>query len=512
MLLGIGLLLTVGTGLFVASEFAMVNLDRSDLEARRDRGEQKLTRTIGALRHTSTHLSSAQLGITLTTLLAGYTLEPGISRLLADPFLSWGISPDALTPITSVIAIVIATLISMIIGELVPKNLALALPLATAKVVMPFQTAFTAIFRPAVQVLNGSANGVLRSVGIEPKEELSGARTAEELSSLLRRSAGAGTLEADTATLLDRTLRFAAHDASDVMTPRLRVVAASRTDPAQAVLDLARETGFSRFPVIDTDIDDIVGIVHLKHAVSVPRERRADVPVSALQVDVLRVPETIPLDSLLGELRGRGLQMAVVVDEYGGTAGVATLEDLVEEIVGEVSDEHDRTSAGVVNSVEGVLFPGSLRPDELRERTGIVVPEEGPYETVAGYLMAMLGRVPTIGDEFVAEHGTFRVERMDGHRIDRIRFRAGDEPEDAQTPVWPRPGPADRVLAAAAAESASGETGAGTDGTAPAAPAAGITDAENRPPQTGPTTVSGAAETNTPDADRASTTEEGSTR
>ncbi|MCS4276666.1 CBS domain containing-hemolysin-like protein [Mycetocola sp. BIGb0189] len=429
VLLGIGLLLTVGTGFFVASEFALVNLDRSDLEARRDRGEQKLTRTIGALRHTSTHLSSAQLGITLTTLLAGYTLEPGISRLLADPFISWGVSEDAIGPISSVVAIVIATLISMVIGELVPKNFALALPLATAKVVVPFQTAFTAIFRPAVQVLNGSANGVLRSVGIEPKEELSGARTAEELSSLLRRSAGAGTLEEDTATLLDRTLRFSAHDASDVMTPRLRVVAASRTDPAQAVLDLARETGFSRFPVIDTDIDDIVGIVHLKHAVGVPRERRADVPVSALQVDVLRVPETMPLDFLLGELRGRGLQMAVVVDEYGGTAGVATLEDLVEEIVGEVSDEHDRTSAGVVNSVEGVLFPGSLRPDELRERTGILVPEEGPYETVAGYLMAMLGRVPAIGDEYAAEHGTFRVERMDGHRIDRIRFRSTERLE-----------------------------------------------------------------------------------
>ncbi|UCR90273.1 hemolysin family protein [Mycetocola spongiae] len=426
VLLGIGLLLTVGTGLFVASEFALVNLDRSELEARRDRGEPKLGRTIGALKHTSTHLSSAQLGITLTTLLAGYTLEPGISRLLADPFISWGVDPAAVGPLCSVLAIVIATLISMIIGELVPKNLALALPLATARIVMPFQTTFTSVFKPAVSVLNGSANGVLRSFGIEPKEELSGARTAEELSSLVRRSAGAGTLEKDTATLLDRTLQFSTHDASDVMTPRLRVVAVERTAPAQAVLDLARETGFSRFPVIDEDIDDIVGLVHIKQAISVPREKRADVPVSALQFEVLRVPETMRLDTLLGELRGRGFQMAIVVDEYGGTAGVATLEDLVEEIVGEVSDEHDRTSAGVVRSIEGVVFPGSLRPDELLERTGIHVPEDGPYETVAGFLISELGRLPEVGAEVAVPEGTFRVERMDGHRVDRIRFRSSE--------------------------------------------------------------------------------------
>lgn len=431
LLLAIGLVLTVGTGLFVASEFSLVNLDRADLEARRDRGEKGLTRTIGALKHTSTHLSSAQLGITLTTLLAGYTLEPGLSRLLADPLIQLGVDAAAIAPVCSVLAIIIATLISMIIGELVPKNIALALPLAVGKAVVPFQTAFTAVFRPAVAVLNGSANGILRSMGIEPKEELSGARTAEELSSLVRRSAGAGTLEEDTATLLDRTLKFASHDASDVMTPRLRVRAVRRDDKAQDVIDLARASGYSRFPVIDEDIDDIVGLVHLKKAVSVPRGKRGDVPVSALQDDLVRVPETMRLDTLLDELRGRGLQMAVVVDEYGGTAGVVTLEDLVEEIVGEVVDEHDRTRAGVVRTVGSLSFPASLRPDELKERTGISVPEDGPYETIAGYLISEIGRMPVVGDEVVTEDGTFRVDRLDGRRVDRIRFVPAPKEEEA---------------------------------------------------------------------------------
>ncbi|MCU1409505.1 MAG: HlyC/CorC family transporter [Rhodoglobus sp.] len=420
-MLGVGLLLTIGTGFFVASEFALVNLDRSDLEVRQERGERGLGMVISALRHTSTHLSSAQLGITITTLLTGYTLEPAFSALLS-PLLSAFLPKSAVSIVATIIAIVVATLLSMIIGELVPKNLALSLPRAIGKVVIPFQVVFTSVFRPAVTLLNSSANGILRLVGIEPKEELSGARTAEELTSLVRRSASEGSLDRDTATLLARTLAFADHTAQDVMTPRPRVASIDRTDSAQEVIDLARRTGFSRFPVIDDSIDDVVGIVHVKQAVAVPREKRADVPVSALQSDALRVPETMKLDGLLAELRGRGYQMAVVLDEYGGTAGVATLEDLVEELVGEVSDEHDRSKPDVVRSRLWFTFPGILRPDELLERTGVSVPEEGPYETVAGWLMSELGRLPAVGDTVEIAGGMFRIERLDGRRIDRVRF------------------------------------------------------------------------------------------
>src|SRR5665647_1719610 len=428
LMLGLGLVLTVGTGLFVASEFALVNLDRSDLEARRDRGETRLGMTIAALRITSTHLSSAQLGITLTTLLTGYTMEPALGSLLSPLLSGAGLPPEVVSVVATTVAIVVATLLSMIIGELVPKNFALALPIQTAKLVIPFQSAFTTVFKPAVLLLNGSANGLLRLVGIEPKEELSGARTAEELSSLVRRSASAGLLKAGTATLLNRTLLFSGHTAADVMTPRPRVASIQRTASAPAVIDLTRQTGYSRFPVIDESVDDVVGIVHVKQAVAVPRRRRADVPVSALQSEALRVPETMKLDGLLDELRGRGYQMAVVVDEYGGTAGVATLEDLVEELVGEVSDEHDRTRAGVVRSPDSLTFPGMLRPDELLESTGIAVPEDGPYETVAGFVMSELGRLPVVGDIVPVEGGRLTVDRLDGRRIERLQFTPEPEP------------------------------------------------------------------------------------
>jgi len=431
LLLGVGVLLTIGTGLFVASEFSLVNLDRSELEARQTRGEKRLGPTISALKITSTHLSSAQLGITLTTLLTGYTMEPAISSLLAGPLTAVGVPEPAVRPVGSVTAIVIATLLSMIVGELVPKNFALSLPRQTAKLVIPFQWAFTTVFRPAIVFLNNSANALLRSMGVDPKEELSGARTAEELASLVRRSASEGSLEADTATLLSRTLAFSQHSAQDVMTPRPRVAAVERGDSAHDVIDLARRTGHSRFPVVDDSIDDIIGIVHVKQAVAVPRERRADVPASALQSDALRVPETMKLDTLLGELRAQGYQMAIVVDEYGGTAGVATLEDLVEELVGEVSDEHDRAIVDVVRSRDWLTFPGILRPDELRDRAGVTVPDDGPWETVGGYLMAELGRLPRVADTIEIPEGTFRIERLDGRRIDRVRFtpRAHGEAE-----------------------------------------------------------------------------------
>ncbi len=432
VMLGVGLLLTVGTGLFVASEFALVNLDRADLEARQKAGESRLALTISALKITSTHLSSAQLGITLTTLLTGYTMEPALSNLMAPLFAAWGVPEAAARPISAVIAMSIATVFSMIIGELVPKNFALAIPRHTAKLVMPFQVAFTTVFRPAITLLNGSANGILRAMGIEPKEELSGARTAEELSSLVRRSASAGVLEKDTASLLDRTLTFARLSTADIMTPRPSVHAVAAGDSVEDVIQLARRTGHSRFPVYDESMDDITGIVHLKQAVSVPRDRRTDVPAAAIAEEPLRVPEAVHLDALLSELRGRGYQMAVVVDEYGGTAGVVTLEDLVEEIVGEVLDEHDRSRAGIVRTEDAVVFPGDLRPDELVDRTGIRVPEGDVYDTVGGFLMSTLERIPSVGDAVTLEDGTLTVQRMDGRRVDRVRFVPHPLPPDAE--------------------------------------------------------------------------------
>lgn len=430
-LLAIGLVLTLGTGVFVAAEFALVALDRQELERKREGGERGLDLVISGLRRTSTHLSSAQLGITLTTLLAGYTLEPAFSGFLRPPLAALGMPDGVVRGLGATVAVTIATLISMVIGELVPKNFAIARPLSTARVVMPLQAAFTAVFKPAIVVLNGSANGILRAVGIEPKEELSGARTAEELSSLVRHSASAGLLEADTASLLDRTLRFAQHTAADVMTPRPKIESIQRLEPAQAVLELAGRTGLSRFPVIDEDRDDVVGVVHVKQAVAVPRAKRAEVPVAALAEEAVRVPETMHLDQLLAALRASGFQLAIVVDEYGGTAGIVTLEDLVEEIIGDVSDEHDRATAGVIGDATEMTLPGELRPDEVRSQTGVQIPDSDEYDTIAGYVLLLLGRIPEIGDTVPLPDGaSLRVERMDRMRISRLRYHEAPPESD----------------------------------------------------------------------------------
>lgn len=438
--LGIGLVLTVGTGLFVASEFALVNLDRHDLETRDAAGEKRLGPTIRALRITSTHLSSAQLGITLTTLLTGYTFEPAVSSLLQEPLSRAGVSGGGATVVGAVVGILLATLFSMVIGELVPKNFALALPLATAKLVIPFQTLFTTVFKPVVLLLNNTANSLIRAMGIEPKEEITAARSADELTYLIRHSASAGLLEKDDATLLGRTLRFSHRHASEVMTPRIRMTSVQEHDTAADVIATAGASGHSRLPVVDEGPDDIVGLIHVKQAFAVPLDERTTATAAELMMEPLRVPETIGAAALLDQLRGGGLQIAVVTDEYGGTAGIVTLEDLVEEIIGELEDEHDRYHSAFTRRGRSISFDATWRPDELQEHTGVAVPQDDDWDTVAGYIAAQLGRIPEVGDELGNSGGRLRVERTERHCVSRVQFipedldvRHGDDSADADT-------------------------------------------------------------------------------
>jgi CBS domain containing-hemolysin-like protein len=426
LLVALAVPLTAGTAVFVAGEFALVTLDPGVVEAQAadDQAGHRVQRAIHTL---STQLSGAQVGITATTILLGYTTQPAVGRLLAGA-LHRSVPAGLATGLAVVIALVLVNAFSMVVGELVPKNFALAAPLATARAIAPFQLSFTTLFRPLIALFNGSANWLLRRVGVEPREELSGSRSASELAALVRRSAEQGTLDVSTATLLTNSLDFGDLTAVDVMTDRLRLVTVRRDDTAADVLRAARATGHSRFPVIGESSDDIVGVVPLRRVVAVPYERRDEVPAAALMVDVARVPETVHLGPLLVELRGRGPQMAVVVDEYGGTSGVVTLEDVVEELVGEVADEHDRARGSAARRADGSWgFPGVLRPDELAEITGLQVPEEGPYETLGGLIMARLGRIPVEGDVVDVDGVHLEVERMDGRRVERVGVRrAGD--------------------------------------------------------------------------------------
>lgn len=439
LLVLLAVVLTLGTAVFVASEFSLVALDRAAVERSVAAGDSRSVGVLAALRTLSSQLSASQVGITLTTLLVGFLAQPSVARLLRGPLQDVGLPASAVDPVAVGLALVIATFFSMVLGELVPKNLAIARPLATAQVISAPMRIFSVVARPLIVTLNGSANALLRRVGVEPKEELSSARTPQELASLVRRSAEAGTLDATTAALLTRSLGFGERTAEDVMTPRLRCTVVHRDDSAADVVRLARSTGHSRFPVIDDDLDDVVGVVHIKRAVAVPPERRGEVPAAALMSPALMVPETVRLDPLLVQLRDQGLQLAVVVDEYGGTSGVVTLEDVVEEIVGEVADEHDRGRAPGRRLRDGSwIVPGLWRPDEVRDRIGADVPDDGAYETVGGYVMAQVGRVPEVGDVVVLPGWRLHVARMDGRRVDRLRITARPDDED----------PSDRAAAA----------------------------------------------------------------
>ncbi|MFV0285513.1 MAG: hemolysin family protein [Demequina sp.] len=419
LLVGVGILLTAGTAVFVAAEFSLVALDPAHVD---DSGKNRRVRR--ALKSLSTQLSGAQVGITLTTILLGYTAQPALVEILSLPLESTALGRGAVAGLAGALSLVIVNAFSMVFGELVPKNAALADPSRTARWVSPAMMAFTTALKPLIAALNGSANAILRLMGIEPREELSGGRSPQELAALVRRSAEAGTLAPSTALLLKNTIELDQLTAIDVMTDRTRLATLPKDATAADVLSLARASGHSRFPVLGEGLDDVIGLVHLRAAVGVPFHDRDHTAVTDLMVDAPRVPETLQMRPLLLELRGLGHQVAMVVDEYGGTAGLVTLEDVVEELVGDVADEHDRRRSAAHRMPSGDwVIPGVLRPDEVVEAVGVHLPESPAYETVGGYIMAELGRVAEVGDEVEAEEAVLRVERMVGRRIDRVRLR-----------------------------------------------------------------------------------------
>jgi CBS domain containing-hemolysin-like protein len=440
VLLAVSVALMLLCGVFGAAEYSLVAVDRAAVDRAAAGGDRGAEGVQKALRSLSTQLSGAQVGVTVTNLVIGFLAEPSIAGLLRPPLRSAGLSPDTVTGIAVTAALVLATVATMLIGELIPKKIGIAVPLQAAQATQRLLRAFTTLVRPAISVLNGSANAIVRTVGVEPQEELRSARSSDELSSLAERSASEGTLDTETAHLVQRSIAFGPRTAGEIMTPRMRMATVDANDPVAEVIELSAATGFSKFPVTKGSTDNIVGSVHVKQAVAVPRGERASTRVREVMVPATVVPESLRLDPLLALLRGEGFQMAIVSDEYGGTAGVVTLEDVVEEIVGDIADEHDPAGARLRRRPDGSwIVSGLLRPDEVREATGLDLPEHEDYDTVAGLLVQRLGRIPRRGDEvdielpvpipaddedeLVPEHARLRVERMDGLRVDRISIR-----------------------------------------------------------------------------------------
>ncbi|MFB8776707.1 hemolysin family protein [Streptomyces broussonetiae] len=436
LLLLVAILLSLACGAFVAAEFSLTTVERGDLEQAAQRGERGAAGALKAVRNLTFQLSGAQLGITVTNLVVGMLAEPSIARLIAGPLRGIGVSESAASSIALVLGTALSTVFLMVVGELVPKNWAISAPLAMAKRVGNAQRFFSAAFRPFISHLNNTANHMVRRFGIEPAEELASARGPQELAALARHSAREGALEADTAELFVRTLNLADLTAENVMTPRVQVIALDAQATCEDVANATRATGLSRFPVYRGNLDTVVGTAHIKDVLAVPAERRPRVPVAELMREPLLVPESLTVDRLLDRLSGKRT-MAVVIDEYGGTAGVATLEDIVEEVVGEVRDEHDPhetsdlAAAGTDDDGHALYSAdGAARMDQLA-RVGMR-PPEGPYETLAGLVAHRLGRIPAAGDSLAVDGWRLDVVDASGRRAARVLLHAplDDETDD----------------------------------------------------------------------------------
>ncbi|OBA91430.1 MULTISPECIES: hemolysin family protein [Mycolicibacterium] len=426
-------LLTFGTAVFVAAEFSLTALERSTVEANARTGDRRDQLVRRAHRTLSFQLSGAQVGISITTLATGYLAEPVVGELIRPGLDALGIPPNVASGLALFLAIVIATSLSMVFGELVPKNLAVARPVPTARAAAPFQLLFSMLFTPVIRLTNGTANWILRRLGIEPAEELRSARSGQELASLVRNSARSGSLDPTTALLVDRSLQFGERTAEELMTPRSKIEVLTAGDSVSDLMDAAIRTGYSRFPIVEGDLDETIGVVHIKQVFSIPREDRDKTRLAALALPVATVPSTLDGDAVMTQIRANGLQTALVVDEYGGTAGMVTVEDLIEEIVGDVRDEHDDATPDVVPAGAGWQVSGLLRIDEVATGTGFRAPE-GEYETIGGLVLQELGHIPETGEavELTAfdpdgdpdnpTRWLATVVRMDGRRIDLLEL------------------------------------------------------------------------------------------
>ncbi|MDW3218907.1 MAG: hemolysin family protein [Acidimicrobiales bacterium] len=425
--------LVAANAAFVAAEFALVAVDRTRVDERAAQGSSAARRVQGLLDRISYHLSGAQLGITVTSLLLGFLAEPAVAAAI-EPGLE-SVFGDVPRGVSIALALLIATVVQMVFGELVPKSLATSRPLESSFALSRPTAVYGILAGPVIVVLDGMAARLTRRLGVEPAEELEAIPNLEELEHMIRSSGEEGMLDPAEVDLLTRSIRLADKSADDAMVPRVRVVAVDDEATVDDLVELAVSSGHSRFPVMADGLDDLVGVVHVKSVHGVPVSERSTTHVIDLMAPVLAVPEARDLDELLVDLREGGQQLAVVVDEHGGTAGIITLEDVLEELVGEIDDEHDiiSTSLTRVEAKGSTVIPASLHPDEVRDLTGFDMPP-GEYETLAGLVLDQLGEIPTPGDMCTVDGWRLEVVAMERLRIASVRVVAPPETPPPETP------------------------------------------------------------------------------
>jgi CBS domain containing-hemolysin-like protein len=399
----------------------LVAVDRSMVERLAEEGNRGAISTLKALKSLSFQLSGAQLGITMTSLIVGFIARPTIGDLIEPLFHDLGLPSGAAEGAAIIVALGLATATEMVVGELVPQNLAIARPAPTAfRVATPLRL-YNSFFRPLIVFLNGAANLTVRLLGIEPKEELRSLRSLEDLDLLIRASRAEGSLEESEGWLLGRVISFESKVAADALTPRTSVVWLPQDARITDLAETALESGHSRFPIVADDLDNIIGTVLVKDVYRFEPEARPSTPVTEIMDEPLVVPESRDLGSLLTDMRSSRRHLAIVIDEHGGTAGIITLEDLLEEIVGEIEDEYDPSVPDEVDTTpEGIhVVSAMLRPDEVLEAAGFDMPE-GDFETLGGFLLSLFGEIPEIGDHASYEGWELKVVGMDDKRIDRV--------------------------------------------------------------------------------------------
>ncbi|AQZ67692.1 Magnesium and cobalt efflux protein CorC [[Actinomadura] parvosata subsp. kistnae] len=389
------LLLTAATGYFVAQEFAFVAADRAALREQAAAGDTSADKALQVTSRLSFMLSGAQLGITVTALLVGFLAEPAIAVIVRPWLAGAGLSEAMITGFSVAIGVFVATVVQMVFGELAPKNLGIARPEQVAKTLAGSTLVYLAIVGPVVKLFDNAATGLLRRVGIEPVEEVEHGATPEELSRIIAESTQAGELPARLSDLLERALEFGDRTAEEIMVPRPRVVVLRATQPIGDLLAVMRDCGHSRYPVVGED-GDVVGVTGVRELLASGLEEGS---VAAITRPALLVPDSVPLPAVLDRMRAAKDDIVCVIDEYGGLAGVITIEDLAEELVGELVDENDPEPVGAVEHPGGIWeVPGSLRLDEVERATGVSLPESDDYDTLAGLVLARLGRMPNPGD------------------------------------------------------------------------------------------------------------------
>lgn len=413
--------LLIVNGFFVAAEYAIVRVRATQLDelAAAGSGRARLARRM--VEDLEPYISTAQVGVTGASLALGFVGEPAVSRLIGPIFGGLGLFlPEPVVRVLSfIVAFGLITYLTLVLGELAPKYLAIqrALPLALWSA-YPLQATYRILY-PLIRLVNASANLLVRSVGITPSGDLD-AHSEEELKMLVAVSTRKGILQESERVLLGNALDFADTYVRQVMVPRTEMVAVPHDTPLAGLFEMARQHPFTRYPVYREDIDHVVGVVHLKDLVS--RE-----PHGGTAADVMRsvpvIPETMRLDRALAEFRRQRTQLAIVADEFGGTAGLITVEDIVEELIGEVQDEFDREVPLFVEEPGGAhMIDGLAQLDAVREKLGLTLADE-PYDTVGGLVFGRLGRVAKVGDWIDVDGYRLEVAEVDGRRVAKVRAR-----------------------------------------------------------------------------------------